>query len=212
LWSTKQGNGRTGSGGELTAELSQIAPGIKEAEIILTPNPTPVEPFAFVDRIWGREVVFSHVPLIRQDVPGGVSVQTKSPAVAPGAEVETFSGTPRIMIAPKRSWAVVVLLIVGGLFLCALVAIVVLLVIWIRKAKPGPGKSVAIGCGVAFLVGLVFVLLSVGLTFAWWSQTRTNLRREMEANQQRAKEEMVRRHQQQQIERKETTNVRSIRH
>jgi serine/threonine protein kinase len=205
LWSTKRGSGRTGSGEELTAELNQVAPDVKQADIVLTPNPTPVEPYAFVDRIWGREVVFSHVPLIRQDVPGGVSVQAKSPAVAHGTEVEASSKNPRSTSAPMLSWAEGILLIVGGLFLCALVAVVVLLVIWIRKAKPGPGKSVAIGCGVAFLVGLVFVLLSVGLTFAWWSETRTHLRRESEAQQQRVKEEMVKRHQQQKIEREEAT-------
>jgi hypothetical protein len=207
LWATKRGTGRTGSGGELTAELARIGPDIKEADIVLTPNPTPVEPFAFVDRIWGREVVFSHVPLIRQDVPDAVSVETRSPAVAHGAEVETSSGIPRNGSAPLSgvTWAQGGLLIMGGLLLLVIVAPIVGLMIWIRKAKPGPGKSVAVGCGVAFLVGLVFVLLTVGLTFAWWTQTRTNLQREMEAKQQRAKEEMVRRHQHQQLEREEAT-------
>ncbi|MEI7946433.1 MAG: protein kinase [bacterium] len=140
-----------------------------------------------------------------------MSVQTKSPFPTPREGTRSSPENPRNVSVPMLSWAEGVLLIVGGIFLCVLVAVVVLLVIWIRKAKSGPGKSVAIGCGVAFLVGLVFVLLSVGLTFAWWSQTRTNLRREMEANQQHVKDEEVRRHQQQQIEREETTHVRSLR-
>jgi hypothetical protein len=205
LWSIKRPKGGASSGGELTAELNQVAPDIREAEIILTPNPTPVEPYAFVDRIWGREVVLNQVPLIRQDVPGGVSVQAKSKPPAHDAEIETSSGSQRNTSVPMLSWAEGILLIVGGLFLCALVAVGVLLAIWIRKAKPGPGKSVAIGCGVVFLVGLVLLLLMVGLSFAWFSVTATPVMHEADAKQQRAKEEMVRRHQQQQIEREAPT-------
>ena len=130
-----------------------------------------------------------------------MSIQTKSPIPTPGEGTRSSPENPRNVSAPMLSWAEGILLIVGGLFLCALVALVFLLVIWIRKAKPGPGKSVAIGCGVAFLVGLVFVLLSVGLTFFWWFLATSKA----ESEQLRAQEEMVRRHQQQQIERNDTT-------
>ena len=103
------------------------------------------------------------------------------------------------------SWGEGILLIVGGLFLCTLVATVVLLVIWIRSAKPGPNKSIAIGCGVVFLIGLVLVSLMVGLSFVWFSLARSTEMHKAEAQQQSAKEEMVRRHQQQKIEREEAT-------
>lgn len=213
LWSAKRGTGRTGSGGELTAELVRVEPELKEAEIILTPNPTPVEPFAFVDRIWGREVVFSHVPLIRQDVPGAESVETRSPAVGHGAEAEASSGSPRngIVTLSRVTWAQGGLLILGGLFLLVIVAPIIGLVIWIRKAKPGPGKSVAIGCGVLFLVGIVFLMLMIGISFTWFSLIRpTHVMHEVDAQQQRAKEEMLRRHQHQQVEREEATHVRNL--
>jgi hypothetical protein len=58
---------------------------------------------------------------------------------------------------------------------------------------------------VVFLVGLVLLLLMVGLSFAWFSVTATPVMHEADAKQQRAKEEMVRRHQQQQIEREAPT-------
>lgn len=207
LWSIKRPKGGASSGGELTAELNQVAPDIKDAEIILTPNPAPVEQFPSVDRIWGMEVVFWHVPLIRQDVAGGVSAQTISLAVAHGAEVEKSSVNSRNPSGSmsRVTWVKGGLFIVGGLFLCALGVPVVLLVIWIRKAKPGPGKAVAVGCGVVFLVGIVLLLLMVGLSFAWFSVTRGNAMHEAEAKQQSAKEEMIRRHQQQKIEREEAT-------
>jgi serine/threonine protein kinase len=207
LWSIKRASGRTGSGEEMTVELSQVAPDIKEADIVLTPNPAPVEQFPSVDRIWGTEVVFWHVPLIRQDVPGGVSVQTKSPAGAHGAEVETSfvnSRNPSGSMS-RVTWAKGVLLIMGGLFLLIIMAPIIGMVIWIRKAKPGPGKSVAVGCGVVFLVGLVLLLLLVGLSFAWFSFTRGNAMHEADAQQQHAKDEVIRRHQQQKIEREEAT-------
>ena len=72
----------------------------------------------------------------------------------------------------------------GGLFLLIIVAPIIGMVIWIRKAKPGTGKSVAVGCGVAFLVGLVLLLLLVGLSFAWFSFTRGNAMHEADAQQE----------------------------
>ena len=206
LWTVKKANRSGASGQELTAELDRVAPEIKEADIILTPNPTPVEQIASVERIWGCEVVFSHVPLIRQDVPGAMSVQTKSPAGVYGEETMSSSDNPRNVSVPMRRvmWGIGNLLIIGALFLLVIVAPIVGIVIWIRKAKPGPGKSVAIGCGVVFLIGLLFVLLMVVLFFS----LRINALHNAEARQ---KEAIDRRHQQQQIERKEETNFRSMR-
>jgi hypothetical protein len=76
--------GTWGSGGDkvLTADIGALDAQIKEAEIILTPNPKRVEEFSFVDRIWGREIVISHVPLSRQDLYGARPVEA-APAAAP---------------------------------------------------------------------------------------------------------------------------------
>jgi serine/threonine protein kinase len=53
---------------DLGVESAPLAPEITEADIILTPDAGPVENLASVTRIWGREIVFSHVPLKRQDM------------------------------------------------------------------------------------------------------------------------------------------------
>jgi len=136
-----------------------------------------------------------------------MSVQTNSPIPSLGEGTWSSPENPRNVSDPKlgSSAGFVVFLLVGGLFLCVVVATVVLLVIWIRKAKPGPGKSVAIGCGVVFLIGLVLLMLMIGISFVWFSFTATPAMHEAEAQQQHAKEVMVRRHQQQQIEREAPT-------
>lgn len=70
FWSAKGTPGHSNSQGgtELKADIDLLDPQVKEAEIILTPNPGPVEPLAGVERIWGKEVKFSHVPLTRYDI------------------------------------------------------------------------------------------------------------------------------------------------
>ena len=98
----------------------------------------------------------------------------------------------------------------GGLFLLIIVAPIVGMVIWIRKAKPGPGKAVAIGCGVVYLIGFVLVLLAIGSAFVFWGLKPRQLKSEEAAKHQRAIEEVPRRHQQLQIEREEATDVMSL--
>jgi hypothetical protein len=72
LWYYRQGSGThwtsRGTGGELSCELEPLPPDIREAEIVLSPNPEHVETFAAVERIWGREIVFRRVPLARHDL------------------------------------------------------------------------------------------------------------------------------------------------
>lgn len=68
LWAVPLEKRQVSGSMEFSFEQDQLAPEIREADVILTPNPSPVERFASVDRIWGREVVFSHVPLTRQDL------------------------------------------------------------------------------------------------------------------------------------------------
>jgi serine/threonine protein kinase len=68
FWAEKTAQGSSYSGQELTVQLDRLAPEIKTADIILTPNPKLVEERGSVDRIWGREVLFHQVRLIRQDL------------------------------------------------------------------------------------------------------------------------------------------------
>jgi len=71
LWASKEWNSDSQigdrGGQQLTTALSPLSPDIKEAEIVLTPNPKPIENVGHVDQIWGQPIVFHHVPLTRQD-------------------------------------------------------------------------------------------------------------------------------------------------
>jgi hypothetical protein len=58
------------SGDQLVADLDMPNPQIKEADLILTPNPRLIEAFPGVTNVWGKEIVFNHVPLMRQDLDG----------------------------------------------------------------------------------------------------------------------------------------------
>ena len=74
-------NGSSGGSGPLSADIGTLDPQIKEAEIHLTPNPKAVEYRPGIDRIWGKEIVFSHVPLSRQDLAGATPAEaTNAPA------------------------------------------------------------------------------------------------------------------------------------
>jgi len=70
LWANKRADGDlfTYSGTEQSADLDALPPTVKEAEILLTPNPQAVEHIASITRIWGKPVVFPHVALSRQDL------------------------------------------------------------------------------------------------------------------------------------------------
>ncbi|HLP78562.1 MAG TPA: DUF4019 domain-containing protein [Candidatus Paceibacterota bacterium] len=66
---------QAGNSSEFTAEIGPLDAQIKEAEILLTPCPEAVEGYPYVDRIWGKEIVISHVPLSRQDLYGAKAVK-----------------------------------------------------------------------------------------------------------------------------------------
>ena len=69
MWAEKDSSGETSeSGMELTADIHDLGPNIKEAEVILTPNTKLIESHPGIYQIWGREIVFSHVPVVRQDL------------------------------------------------------------------------------------------------------------------------------------------------
>jgi tRNA A-37 threonylcarbamoyl transferase component Bud32 len=79
LFEVKRANwGATGPQ-EFTVPIEPLDSQIKEAEILLTPNPRAVEEYPGIDRIWGKEIVLSNVPLSRQDLYGAKPVATTKP-------------------------------------------------------------------------------------------------------------------------------------
>jgi hypothetical protein len=64
----KQDGFRTSDPLGLTVELDSFGSNIKTADVILTPNPQAVERFTEADRIWGKEIMFTNVPLTRLDL------------------------------------------------------------------------------------------------------------------------------------------------
>ncbi|MBE0545379.1 MAG: protein kinase [Verrucomicrobia bacterium] len=73
IWSAAKGTrgGFTpnrGSRSELSADINPLDAEVREAVVVLTPNPKAVEQKGSIDRIWGREIVFPRVRLIRQDL------------------------------------------------------------------------------------------------------------------------------------------------
>jgi hypothetical protein len=98
-----------------TVRIDRLDPQVREAEVILTPNPKLVEKHTNITRIWGKEIVFKHVPLVRYDLPGTLpaaeelqevpapkpAVQTVKPAVQP----------PLRVICWKLVWLVLVVVV-----------------------------------------------------------------------------------------------------
>lgn len=75
LFEVKRANwGATGPH-EFTVPIEPLDSQIKEAEILLTPNPRAVEEYPGIDRIWGKEIVLSNVPLSRQDLYGAKPIK-----------------------------------------------------------------------------------------------------------------------------------------
>jgi hypothetical protein len=52
---------------DFTAVLPTIGPDLNDADVVLTPNPKPIELWPFVDEYWGEEIVIRKVPLRRLD-------------------------------------------------------------------------------------------------------------------------------------------------
>jgi serine/threonine protein kinase len=75
LWAIQTPTGSSSSGTDLTVEVDRLPPDIRSADVVLTPNPRPVEQRISFDQIWGRDITFRGVRLIRQDLgeaaPGG---------------------------------------------------------------------------------------------------------------------------------------------
>jgi len=73
LWIVRSGNGSTSSGGPLEGSIDRLDPSIREADIILTPNPVHVEQFPEVSEIWGKTVILRRIPLERLDLKVGAA-------------------------------------------------------------------------------------------------------------------------------------------
>ena len=62
LWWVKTPKGSSSGNNILSADIPPLAPNVKTADVVLTPNPNSTLP-AEVDRIWGQEVVFRNVTI-----------------------------------------------------------------------------------------------------------------------------------------------------
>lgn len=72
MWQYRREHGGTsGSGSSLRVGVPPLAPEVRVADIVLTPNPAHVDQVAAIDRIWGQEIVLRDVPLGRHDLSGG---------------------------------------------------------------------------------------------------------------------------------------------
>lgn len=61
--------GRSISGGrQLETRIDSLDPSIRDADIILTPNPRQIERYREVEEMWGEEIVIPAVPLDRFDL------------------------------------------------------------------------------------------------------------------------------------------------
>ena len=167
-WKSADGKSTMSSGGELKADLDSLDPQVKEAEIVMTPNPTAVESWPGIDRIWGKEIVFSQVPLTRQDLPGAVTVETANAPVASASGVAYSPAAPVKPVSYRTGMIPILGLPILAVAVLLLIGLPVAGLIWFlrRKNTTGTGKAIAIGCGVlalgAFLVLALLLLLFVG--------------------------------------------------
>jgi hypothetical protein len=179
LWAVKTHRRSASSGEEMTVELDRPTPELKAADVVLTPNPKPAEQHTSVDRIWGREIVFKQVRLIRQDLGEVATSVAQTTSSEPSRAVQV-----QISERPKRVVALLPVGLLGGLLLLLVgTAIVVGLVLLLRRKKSGgAGNVIAIGCASFAVAGiLVVVLLGVGGLF--WSRASMEAARRMETVQ-----------------------------
>ena len=182
-FSTAQSSSRSGE--ELTVELDRLAPEIRTVDIVLTPNPKAVEQYASVHRIWGREVVFQQVRLIRQDLG---EVASTAPVVQTTDQVQgehtAAAAAPRYEMRPgaRASRGALLLLAMLAVALILGVAIAIGIVALVRwQKRGGTGNSIAIGCAALLGGGVLILVLVVGGLF-WMKATKMeSMRRHAEA-------------------------------
>ncbi len=76
---------RGNSNWELTADIGPLDPQVKEAEIVLAPDPKAIESNPGVTRIWGKDIILPHVPLTRQDLSGAPLIRNNIPVLTTAA-------------------------------------------------------------------------------------------------------------------------------
>jgi serine/threonine protein kinase/LysM repeat protein len=163
-WKSADRTTSSSSGGELKADLDSLDPQIKEAEIVMTPNPQAVESRAGIDQIWGKDIVFSHVPLMRQDLPGAVTVETTNPPVANASGAASPSAVPVEPVSQRAGFNSIISLLILAVAGLVLIGLPVAALIWFlrRKNTTSTGKAVAIGCGALALGGMLVLALLAG--------------------------------------------------
>ena len=68
MWVAQRQNGRTCNGGQMQERLDAFDPSIRQADIVLTPNPAHIECQPGVSEIWGEKVIVQNVPIDRLDL------------------------------------------------------------------------------------------------------------------------------------------------
>jgi serine/threonine protein kinase len=178
LWGARKPDGRIypASGHTINLEIPALAPDVTEADIVLAPNLKLVEAVGTVDRIWGREIVFSRVPLKRLDARGSLATNDVRPApnsalpAAPTAHDNGPSAGGASASTHTTSVKWVGLLIIPAVLLLFVIAVVMVVVAVARRQKNGGvGKGVAAGC-LMFLAGGVLIVL-LGVVGLIWVRT-----------------------------------------
>jgi len=70
IWAEQNTNGTTmlSRAEDMAVDIGELNPEIREADVFLTPDTNAVVSHPGVDRIWGKEIIFHHVPLTRLDL------------------------------------------------------------------------------------------------------------------------------------------------
>ncbi|HXF11038.1 MAG TPA: serine/threonine-protein kinase, partial [Desulfuromonadaceae bacterium] len=68
LTAVSDGQHSSYSENQLITEIKSLDPGVKEATVILVPDPKKVESEPSITRLWGEDIVLRDIPLIRQDL------------------------------------------------------------------------------------------------------------------------------------------------
>jgi len=167
------------SGNTIEIGIPALAPEVTEADLVLIHNPKLVETIAAVDRIWGGEIVFRHVPLKRLDRGGTHSINEVRPdrVNAPIAGPIAQTGSEMHV----ASVGLIVFLVVPGVLLLLVIAVVTIVIVVARRQKNGgAGKAIAIGCLAMLGGGMLILLLAVGGAFWLRASKVESARRQMQ--------------------------------
>jgi len=187
VWSYRKADGMLMPGGHtIEIGIPVLAADVVEADVLLKPNPKPVETIAAVERIWGGEIVLTHVPLRRLDLGRVQAVRPPQPNVA-GARISTEGAvpfeSPSGQAGPRGSIRLTWMMLAAGVVVVVTLAVALGLVLLVRKSKSGPGKVIGIGCAVLLVGGVFVLLLAVGGLVWFRVQREESVRRAVHAEQ-----------------------------